>query len=34
MLISENIWGATGAINKKIMETLKNPGERVNFFIL
>lgn len=24
--------GATGAINKKIMETLKNPDERVNFF--
>ena len=24
--------GATGTINKKIMETLKNPDERVNFF--
>ncbi len=26
--------GATGAINKKIMETLKNPDERVNFSII
>lgn len=26
--------GATGTINKKIMETLKNPDERVNFSII